>query len=248
MSHKIVTDLSEEKTIEWVEVPYYPSGVRAGKPTEVWNDDVETILIPKIFATDPCYVVTVHGQSMRDYNLHEGDELIVRAQTTAENGQIVIAMVDGGNTVKAYYEDENGDKWLVPGNPEFSPILITGEEDVIIQGVVTRITQKAPSVSLRDCARITRTAQKQRPNRRAAEFPLLTDTAIREGRAERILSMLSHAAKGSAADLMDELHHQALLGNISYKNIKTTQLHEILVNYLEITYGYEIIRRERRDV
>lgn len=240
-------DITSLPPIDWVEVPYYPNGVRAGVPTDTGDLCEETIRIPRAFAEACSYVVPVRGQSMRDFDLREGDELIVRAQATADSGDIVIACVDGGLTVKAYFEDENGDRWLVPGNPDFAPIPIHECTDIRIQGVVTRITHLAPRVSIRDCARIVRAQQKLRPNRHASEFPLLTQTALREGRAERVVELLQIAAKGTAADLMNELHHQALIGNIAYSSIPTTRLRDILNEHLNVNFGYENIRKYRRD-
>ena len=155
--------------------------------------------------------------------------------------------MDGGNTVKAFYEDENGDRWLIPGNPDFQPILLSSESNMRIVGVVKRIIHELPRVSMRECARIVRSQKSTRPNRRASEFPLFTNTAIREGRCERVFELLQRAAEGTVTDLMQELHHQSLIGNIDYKSFKSTTLREILVEYLGITYGYENIRRHRLD-
>lgn len=249
MLHKFSTyDISSLSPIEWVEVPYFANGVQAGLPTDIGDLTDETIRIPRAFAEAACYVVPVHGQSMRDFDLREGDELIVHAQDTADSGDIVIAYIDGGLTVKAYFEDENGDRWLVPGNPDFAPIPINEFTNIRIQGVVTRITHLAPRVSIRDCARIVRAQQKQQPNRRASEFPLLTQTALQEGRAERVVELLQIAARGSAADLMNELYHQALIGNISYSSVPTTRLREIINEHFTVNFGYENIRKYRRDL
>lgn len=234
-------------SVDWVEVPYYPNGVRAGMPTDTGDDTHETIAIPRQFAADISFVVPVKGQSMRDFDLKEGDQLLVHYHGCADNGDFVIACVDGGTTVKAFYEDENGDRWLIPGNPDFQPILLSSESNMRIVGVVKRIIHELPRVSMRECARIVRSQKSTRPNRRASEFPLFTNTAIREGRCERVFELLQRAAEGTVTDLMQELHHQSLIGNIDYKSFKSTTLREILVEYLGITYGYENIRRHRLD-
>lgn len=111
--------------VEWVNVLYFPNGVRAGVPIDAGDDTSETIAIPKTFADNISFVVPVRGQSMRDFDLREGDKLLVRYTECADNGDFVIVSIDGGNTVKVYYEDENGDRWLVPGNPDFRPILLS---------------------------------------------------------------------------------------------------------------------------
>lgn len=71
---------------------------------------------------------------------------------------------------------------------------------------------------------------------------------MREGRAERIVEMQQIAARGSAADLMNELYHQALIGNISYSSIPTTRLREIINEFFRVNFGYENIRKYSRDV
>ena len=233
--------------VEWVNVLYFPNGVRAGVPIDAGDDTSETIAIPKTFADDISFVVPVRGQSMRDFDLQEGDKLLVRYTECADNGDFVIASIDGGNTVKVYYEDENGDRWLVPGNPDFRPILLSSGSNIRIVGVVCRIVHELPRVSMRECARIVRAQKKTACNRRASEFPLFTDTAIREGRCERVFELLRRASEGTVTTLMEELHHQSLIGNIDYKNYKSTTLRDILVDYFGITYGYENIRRHRLD-
>ena len=232
---------------EWVEVPYYPNGVRAGVPMDAGDDNHETIAVPRAFAADISFVVPVRGQSMRDFDLREGDQLLVRYTECADSGDFVIACVDGGNTVKVFYEDENGDRWLIPGNHDFQPILLSAESNNRIVGVVKRIIHELPRVSMRDCARIVRAQMGTKPNRRASEFPFFTDTAIREGRCERVFELLRRAAEGTVTDLMQELHHQSLIGNIDYHSTSTKRLQEVLVEFLGITYGYENIRRHRLD-
>lgn len=235
------------KSAEWVNVLYFPNGVRAGIPAGTGDDYRETIAIPKAFADDISFVVPVKGQSMRDFDFREGDKLLVQYTGCADNGDFVIADVDGGTTVKVFFEDENGDRWLIPGNPDFQPILLSADSNMRVVGVVKRIIHELPRVSVRECARILRTQKNTRPDRRASEFPLFTDTAIREGRCERVFELLRRAAEGTVTDLMQELHHQSVIGNIDYKNCKSTRLREILADYLGITYGYENIRRHRLD-
>jgi len=233
--------------VEWTNVRYFPNGVRAGMPADTGDDNHETIAVPKAIAGDISFVVPVRGQSMRDFDLKEGDQLLVRCTECADNGDFVIACIDGGSTVKVFYEDENGDRWLIPGNPDFHPILLSADSNIRIVGVVKRIIHELPRVPMRECARILRTQKGIRPDRRASEFPFFTDTAIREGRCERVFELLRRAAEGTVTDLMQEMHHQSLIGNIDYHNATTKRLREVLVDFLGITYGYENIRRHRLD-
>ena len=228
-------------------LPYFPDGVRAGLPEDPCDAASETIAVPLELADDISFVIPVKGQSMRDFDLREGDRLLVKYTAEADSGDFVIACIDGGNTVKVYYEDENGDRWLLPGNPDFQPILLSPDTAVRIVGIVKRIVHDLPRLSVRECARILRQQKKIPCHRRAAEFPLFTDTAIREGRCERVFELLRRAADGTVTDLMEELHRQSLIGNIDYKAFKTTRLREVLAEWLGITYGYENIRRHRLD-
>lgn len=52
------------------------------------------------YVSGKCWLVVVQGDSMRDYDLHEGDRLLVRTQDVARSGEIVVAHYDGGPTVK----------------------------------------------------------------------------------------------------------------------------------------------------
>src|SRR5574337_1313777 len=78
---------------------------------------------------------------MIDEGIHHGDYLIVEPCSTAENGQTVVAEIDGCVTVKKYHRDPNGDVRLQPANPEMLPLVIRGENMRII-GVVAGVLRK----------------------------------------------------------------------------------------------------------
>lgn len=143
---ELVTD------VEWAEIPFYSCGVQAGLPNEPGDFAGETVTVPREWA-DCGYVVNVHGESMLDYDFREGDRLLVRSQKTAESGDIVIASVDGGMTVKAYYEDERGEKWLVPGNAKFNPIALSHYPNCCIMGRVMEVTHLDVRARMSDCVK-----------------------------------------------------------------------------------------------
>ena len=68
------------------------------------------------------FMLKVVGDSMIDAAICDGDWVVVRSQPTAENGDIVAAMLDGEATVKAF-QREDGHTWLLPHNSAFEPIL-----------------------------------------------------------------------------------------------------------------------------
>lgn len=137
---------------EVVEAPYYECGVQAGMPTDHGNVAEGSYRIPaSLFSEGVSYVVKVHGESMKDFDFREGDNLLVNVQYSAESGDIVIAMINGECTVKAYTRDLDGNRWLIPGNPAFSPILLNPDDENRIIGVVRKIIHDSPRMSYSDC-------------------------------------------------------------------------------------------------
>ena len=70
---------------------------------------------------DDCFMLTVRGDSMVDAGISDGDYIIVRKQDTAENGDIVVALIDDEATVKRYYKEKTRIR-LQPENPDYEPI------------------------------------------------------------------------------------------------------------------------------
>jgi repressor LexA len=79
------------------------------------------------------FLLQVKGDSMLDAAICDGDWVVVRQQPTANNGEIVAAMLDGEATVKTYRRPD-GHVWLMPQNPAFEPIA--GDEATIMGRVV----------------------------------------------------------------------------------------------------------------
>nr|WP_204331466.1 transcriptional repressor LexA [Geodermatophilus sabuli] len=80
------------------------------------------------------FMLKVAGDSMVEAAICDGDWVVVRQQPTAENGEIVAAMLDGEATVKTY-KRRDGHVWLLPHNPAYEPI--PGDEATILGRVVT---------------------------------------------------------------------------------------------------------------
>jgi repressor LexA len=80
------------------------------------------------------FMLRVAGDSMVDAAICDGDWVVVRQQPTAENGEIVAAMLDGEATVKTY-KRRDGHVWLLPHNAAYEPI--PGDEATILGRVVT---------------------------------------------------------------------------------------------------------------
>ncbi len=68
-----------------------------------------------------CFALRVRGDSMIEAGIFDGDKVIVRPQQTADHGDIVVALLDDSATVKRLSR-QNGEIWLLPENPAYSPI------------------------------------------------------------------------------------------------------------------------------
>jgi len=84
------------------------------------------------------FLLSVRGDSMIDAGIHDGDYVVVREQPTADNGEIVVALLDGEGTVKRFYR-ENGRVRLQPANPRLDPIYA---RDVQVVGRVVGLFRR----------------------------------------------------------------------------------------------------------
>ncbi|MDR1512575.1 MAG: transcriptional repressor LexA [Propionibacteriaceae bacterium] len=109
--------------------------IAAGTPILAEQHVEDTMALPEqLTGRGTLFMLEVHGDSMVDAAICDGDYVVVRAQPTAENGEIVAALLDGEATVKTL--KRSGDQvWLVPHNDLYS--RIDGREAVILGKVVT---------------------------------------------------------------------------------------------------------------
>lgn len=108
--------------------------VAAGIPILAEQNVEDTFTLPTEITTDACsFVLEVHGNSMINAGIFNGDYIIVREQRSAMNGEIVVAMIDGEATVKTFYK-EKGRVRLQPENDAMEPIY--AENPVILGKVV----------------------------------------------------------------------------------------------------------------
>ena len=83
------------------------------------------------------FALNVVGESMKDIGILDGDVVICEKTPVAENGEIVVAMIDGEATVKSFYKEDNYVR-LQPHNPDFEPIIT---DDVTILGKVIALSR-----------------------------------------------------------------------------------------------------------
>ena len=110
--------------------------IAAGTPILAEQNIEDSFPMPSRFiGKGTNFMLTVHGQSMIEAGIFDGDYILVQQQDTASNGDIVVAMIDGMEseaTVKAFYR-ENGHIRLQPRNSEMEPIIV---DDCKIIGLV----------------------------------------------------------------------------------------------------------------
>ena len=116
--------------------------VAAGQPIEaILSHDV--VSVPKdMQGRGRTFALRVRGDSMIEENIQDGDIIIVTSQKTADNGQVVVALIDGNYaTVKKFYREPDFIR-LEPANPQFKPIFVKTPERIQIQGVVRGLIRK----------------------------------------------------------------------------------------------------------
>jgi len=109
--------------------------IAAGVPITAEEMIEDTLVLPvQVVGAGRLFAVTVVGDSMRDAHIEDGDVVVVRAQDTADDGDIVAAMLEGEATVKRLSHD-GGHVWLNPANPSYAPI--PGDDAVVLGKVVS---------------------------------------------------------------------------------------------------------------
>jgi repressor LexA len=109
--------------------------IAAGIPITAEQHVDEVFPLPRqLTGKGELFMLKVVGESMIDAAICDGDWVVVRQQRTAENGDIVAAMLDGEATVKVF-KQRDGHTWLLPRNSAFEPIL--GDEAEVLGRVVT---------------------------------------------------------------------------------------------------------------
>lgn len=132
--------LHPEKSQQSSELPLL-GRVAAGQPIEAIEDS-ETISVPKdMIGGGDNYVLQVRGNSMIDENIQNLDYVIVHPRNTAENGETVVALINGQDaTLKKFYQEGTTIR-LQPANTTMKPILVPADS-VQIRGVVVGVMRK----------------------------------------------------------------------------------------------------------
>ncbi|HZL05720.1 MAG TPA: transcriptional repressor LexA [Coriobacteriia bacterium] len=112
--------------------------VAAGEPILAAENIEQTLPLPAELAGDSTFILRIKGDSMIDAGILDGDFVVVRQQSTANNGDIVVALLDDDATVKRFFKEADRVR-LQPENRALEPIYAT---DVTILGKVTALFRR----------------------------------------------------------------------------------------------------------
>lgn len=128
-------DMYESESIQTSRDVPLVGRIAAGTPITAEQHIDDVMRLPeRLTGTGNLFMLEVHGDSMIDAAICDGDYVVVREQHDACNGDIVAALLDNEATVKTFRND-NGHVWLIPHNPTYSPI--DGTNATIMGKVVT---------------------------------------------------------------------------------------------------------------
>jgi repressor LexA len=135
------------RSIEVLDPDFLPSAgvqvlgtIAAGTPIEALEEP-ELIEADDVLPTDgDHYALRVQGDSMIEDGIHDGDLVVVRKTSSARNGQVVVAIVEGEEaTLKRLYREPDGRWRLQPANARLRPLVV---DDVEVRGVVVTVIRR----------------------------------------------------------------------------------------------------------
>ena len=113
--------------------------VAAGEPILAEENITDTLSLPtEIVGEAPSFMLSVRGDSMIEAGINDGDYVVVKEQPVANNGDIVVAIVDDGATVKRFYKEPDHVR-LQPENSSMEPIIV---DDCSICGIVVAVFRR----------------------------------------------------------------------------------------------------------
>ena len=113
--------------------------VTCGEPILAVQTSEEYFMVsPTLFKGDDLFMLTAKGDSMINAGIYDGDKIVLRQQSHANNGDIVAALIEDSATIKRYYKENNHYR-LQPENDAFEPIIV---DNVQILGKVIGLVRK----------------------------------------------------------------------------------------------------------
>src|SRR5688572_27453474 len=134
-------DAADEPARE-ADVPSLPlvGSIAAGRPIEALEHREELKLTDLVPTGDRVYLLRVRGKSMIEDHIDDGDLVVVEKRETANDGEIVVAILDDEEaTLKRFYRESNGMIRLQPANAEMAPIFTSRVQlRGVVRGVIRR--------------------------------------------------------------------------------------------------------------
>lgn len=149
---------------EFAPLKHYYNEAHCGNPADIGNENSEMVLVTRALLNYGVnFSVVARGDSMEGCGIYDGDVLMVRCQNVAQNGDVVLVLVEGNEvTVKNYIEDEDGVVWLVPSNKKYPAICTEDFPDCRIMGKVVFVQHSNPRAHYRDCMQLIKETRKTR--------------------------------------------------------------------------------------
>jgi len=124
-----------------VQIPLYGK-IAAGQPIEALANPAETIAVPfDMVSIGKYYALTVEGDSMIEAGIMSGDTAIIRQQEQADNGKIVVALIDNSEATLKILKKDNELIRLIPCNKDYKTQVYSPDR-IKIQGVLSGIVRK----------------------------------------------------------------------------------------------------------
>lgn len=135
--HEIQTTVTKKVNTDIAQTAIVGS-IPCGSPNYEEENIEEYISLPTaIFGTGEFYILRASGDSMINAGIEDEDLVVIRKQNTANEGDIVVALVDNQNTLKRFYRDKKNKKIILrPENEKYQDIIV---DDCFIQGVACNV-------------------------------------------------------------------------------------------------------------
>ena len=138
---EVLIDQPRQRGSNEIEVPLI-GAVAAGKPiTAIENLEGHITLDRNLFRGEGLFTLRIKGESMKDIGVLDGDIVIVQQQSTADNGEVVVAIIEGEATLKRYIKKDT-EVILRAENPEYEDLVISSDRDIWIAGKMVGMMRK----------------------------------------------------------------------------------------------------------
>ena len=132
--------VSQKRKAAAVELPLLGQ-VAAGQPIEAIESPGSIAVPDELVRRDNSYVLRVKGDSMIDDGILDGDFIVVEERAAPDNGDTVVALVNGEATVKRFFREKNGKIRLQPANERMTPLVVR-EKEFMSRGRVVAVLRK----------------------------------------------------------------------------------------------------------